>query len=150
MHTPLKIDFSAGDVITPSEVEYSFRMLFEDRTLSIMAYNLETVLAEKLETLIVRGTTNSRMRDFYDIHVLLETQLEMIDLEILKRAIFNTFQKRGSIKFLDQIDLILTDVSNSKVLFELWRKYQAKFDYAKGIKWDEINMSVRKLADIMK
>ena len=90
MHTPLKIDFSTGDVITPREIEYSFRLLFEDRTLSIMAYNLETVLAEKLETLIVRGVTNSRMRDFYDIHVLLDTQLEIIDLEILKRAFIKT------------------------------------------------------------
>jgi predicted nucleotidyltransferase component of viral defense system len=79
MHTPLKIDFSTGDVITPSEVTYSFRLLFEERTISILAYNLETVLAEKLETLLSRGTANTRMRDFYDIYALESTQSRNID-----------------------------------------------------------------------
>ncbi len=68
MHTPLKIDFSTGDVITPREMMYSFRLMFEERTISVLAYNLETVLAEKLETLFTRGTANTRMRDFYDIY----------------------------------------------------------------------------------
>jgi predicted nucleotidyltransferase component of viral defense system len=70
MRTPLKIDFSSNDVITPQEVSYSYRLLFEDRTISIMAYNLETILAEKLETLLARSTANSRMRDFYDLFAL--------------------------------------------------------------------------------
>jgi len=90
MHTPLKIDFSTGDVITPREVSYSFRLLFEDRTISILAYNLETVLAEKIETVLARGTANTRMRDFYDIFVLTTAQAHNIDNVTLKDALEKT------------------------------------------------------------
>ena len=90
MHTPLKIDFSTGEVITPREVSYSFRLLFEERTISILAYNLETVLAEKLETLLARGTANTRMRDYYDIYVLILT-----DDTITKDIIVPQYIKEG-------------------------------------------------------
>jgi len=90
MRTPLKIDFSSYDMITPHEVSYSYRLLFEDRTISIMAYNLETILAEKLETFLVRGTANSRMRDFYDIFALENAQSQKINNTILKAAFINT------------------------------------------------------------
>jgi len=93
MHTPLKIDFSTGDVITPREVSYSFKLLFENRTISILAYNLETVLAEKLDTLITRGTANTRMRDFYDIFALENSQSHVIDRTVLKTAFVNTNKK---------------------------------------------------------
>ena len=90
MHPPLKIDFSTGEVITPREVSYSFRLLFEERTISILAYNLETVLAEKLETLLARGTANTRMRDYYDIYVLILT-----DDTITKDIIVPQYIKEG-------------------------------------------------------
>lgn len=87
MHTPLKIDFSTDDVITPSEILYVFKLIFEDRTISLLAYNLETVLAEKLETILSRGTLNTRMRDFYDIYVLGISQQDNIDADTLGRAL---------------------------------------------------------------
>lgn len=86
MNTPLKIDFSTGDIITPREVLYSFKLLFENRTISILAYNLETILAEKLETLLSRGTANTRMRDFYDIYALTFSQLINIGSTTFQKA----------------------------------------------------------------
>lgn len=118
MHTPLKIDFSTGDVITPREVSYSFRLLFEERTISILAYNLETVLAEKLETFLARGTANTRMRDYYDIYILTNTQEHNIDNTTLKEAFVNTSAKRGSIGLLSDVHLILKEVAESAVLID--------------------------------
>jgi predicted nucleotidyltransferase component of viral defense system len=150
MHTPLKIDFSTGDVITPREVAYSFRLLFEERTISILAYNLETVLAEKLETLIARGTTNTRMRDFYDIYVLANMQAQNIDTDILKKAFINTSEKRGSLALQTDADLILTEVVQSTAMIDLWKNYQRKYEYAADLTWDDVMMAVKKLADVVK
>lgn len=150
MHTPLKIDFSTGDVITPREVSYSFRLLFEERTISILAYNLETVLAEKLETLLARGTANTRMRDFYDIYVLTNTQDHNIDNATLKEAFVNTSAKRGSIGLLSDVHLILKEVAESTVLIDRWKNYQRKFDYAADVLWSDVMESVRCLVDIVK
>lgn len=150
MHTPLKIDFSTGDVITPSEVSYSFRLLFEERTISILAYNLETVLAEKLETLLARGTANTRMRDYYDIYVLTNTQEHNIDNATLKEAFVNTSAKRGSIGLLSDVHLILKEVAESTVLIDRWKNYQRKFDYAADVLWADVMESVSCLVDIVK
>lgn len=150
MHTPLKIDFSTGDVITPREVSYSFRLLFEERTISILAYNLETVLAEKLETLLARGTANTRMRDYYDIYVLTNTQEHNIDNTTLKEAFVNTSAKRGSIGLLSDVHLILKEVAESTVLIDRWKNYQRKFDYAADVLWADVMESVSCLVDIVK
>jgi len=150
MHTPLKIDFSSGDVITPHEVTYSFKLLFEDRTISILAYNLETVLAEKIETLISRGTANTRMRDFYDIFALVSVQSHNIDKDVLKKAFNNTSDTRGTSAIVKNIDLVLSEIENSPDMMVLWRKYQRKFDYASGIGWGELMQAVRSLCDIVK
>lgn len=150
MHTPLKIDFSTGDVITPREVSYSFRLLFKERTISILAYNLETVLAEKLETLLARGTANTRMRDYYDIYVLTNTQEHNIDNATLKEAFVNTSAKRGSIGLLSDVHLILKEVAESTVLIDRWKNYQRKFDYAADVLWADVMESVSCLVDIVK
>ena len=81
MRTPLKVDISTGDVITPREVSYTFKLMFEERTISILAYNLETVLAERMETVIARGVANTRMRDYYDLYVLQSEYTHTIDME---------------------------------------------------------------------
>lgn len=148
MRTPLKIDFSAGDVITPREVAYSFRLLFEDRSISILAYNLETVLAEKLETLLARGTANTRMRDFYDIYALETTQAHNIDPAVLREAFANTSQKRGSLGVAKDASLILDEVQARPEMLALWKNYQSKFDYAADIGWAKVMKSVRTLCHL--
>ena len=145
MHTPLKIDFSTGDVITPREVSYSFKLLFEDRSISILAYNIETVLAEKLETLIVRGAANSRLRDFYDIFALEQSQSHNIDKTVLKAAFSNTSEKRRSAAVVADMDLILDEVEGSPAMMALWESYQRKFEYAADIGWSEVMQAVRTL-----
>lgn len=150
MHTPLKIDFSTGDIITPSEVMYSFRLLFEERAISILAYNLETVLAEKLETLLARGTANTRMRDFYDIYALESTQSHNIDRAVLRAAFANTSEKRGSSAVVSSMDIILDEVESSPDMAVLWNNYQRKFEYAADIGWGDIMQAVRKLCNAFK
>ena len=150
MRTPLKIDFSTGDVITPGEVSYSFKLLFEDRTISILAYNLETVLAEKLETLLARGTANTRMRDFYDIYVLENTQSHNIDKTVLKAAFANTSEKRGSSAVVANMDTILDETENSPEMASLWKNYQRKFEYASDIGWNEVMQAVKKMCGDIK
>lgn len=95
--TPLKIDISTGDVITPGEVQYQFKLMLEERSIEVWAYNLETVLAEKLETIISRNVINTRMRDFYDIHILQEIHGAALSHIILKNALVATANKRGTV-----------------------------------------------------
>ena len=148
MHTPLKIDFSTGDVITHKEIEYSFKLMFEERSVSILAYNLETVLAEKLETVIARGTANTRMRDFYDIYAFETGQPQNISPTVLGAAYANTCKKRGLRTSTDDAQMILDEVEDSPELAALWDNYRSKFDYAAGISWREVMKSVRKLYGI--
>lgn len=148
MHTPLKIDFSTGDVITPKEISYSFQLLFENRTISIMTYNLETVLAEKLETLITRGTANTRMRDFYDIYALETLQSDDINPAVLNNAFTNTSRERGSVTVVRGAELILDEVGTSPKIAALWKSYQNKFDYAADVSWGDVMKSVRKLYEL--
>ncbi|MDR2043100.1 MAG: nucleotidyl transferase AbiEii/AbiGii toxin family protein [Clostridium sp.] len=145
MRTPLKIDFSSGDVITPHEVAYSFKLMFEERTISILAYNLETVLAEKLETLLSRGTANTRMRDFYDIFALEDSQMHTISDDTLRSAFAATLKKRGSSAILVDADLIISEVETDSGLIALWSSYQRKFDYAADIGWELVVGAVKRL-----
>lgn len=111
--TPLKIDISTGDTIIPREVRYSFKLMLEDRSIDIWAYNLETVLAEKLETIITRTTTNTRMRDFYDIYILEQLQGATLNLKILHDALLATAHKRGSEQYLNQGEEVFSKVENN-------------------------------------
>ncbi|HAX51969.1 MAG TPA: nucleotidyl transferase AbiEii/AbiGii toxin family protein [Clostridiales bacterium] len=132
----LKVDVTTGDFITPAAINYSFKLLFENRSITVKAYNLETVLAEKLETILSRSTANTRMRDFYDIYVLLQTQRQNIDASVLKEAFKNTIKIRGSEYLMqDTSGQILSELKDSKAMQDLWKRYQKRYDYAKNIPW---------------
>ena len=141
---PLKIDISTGDVITPREIAYSYKLMFEDRTIPIMTYPIETVLAEKLETVISRSITNTRMRDFYDIHILLKSQ--NINADILALALERTAKKRGNFSLLENAESVLKIVKSDEGMKRLWNIYQKKFKYAGEYTWDEVIHSVRELS----
>lgn len=141
---PLKIDISTGDVITPREIAYSYKLMFEDRTIPIMTYPIETVLAEKLETVISRSITNTRMRDFYDIHILLKSQ--NINADILALALERTAKKRGNFSLLENAESVLKIVKSDEDMKRLWDIYQKKFKYAGEYTWDEVIHSVRELS----
>ncbi len=139
-----KIDITTGDFVTPREIEYSFKLMFEDRTIRIMAYNLETVLAEKFETIITRGVTNTRMRDFYDVYIL--TATKQFDSGTFKEALRKTIEKRGTSEQMADTASIILMVSESPIMIDLWQKYSNKYSYAANITWDMTMASVRSLA----
>ena len=110
MRTPLKVDISTGDIITPREVLYTFKLKFEERTISILAYNLETVLAEKMETVIARGVANTRLRDYYDLYILQNEYTHAISMEQFKAAFLATCKKRNSIQLIAEGNKILKEL----------------------------------------
>ncbi|MGL5256247.1 MAG: nucleotidyl transferase AbiEii/AbiGii toxin family protein [Proteocatella sp.] len=137
MMVPLKLDLTTGDKITPKEIEYNFKLLLEDREISILAYNLETIMAEKLETVISRGDLNTRPRDYYDIYILNKLQFSNIDIVNLKAAFNATSQKRGSHDIIKQYNKIIDTVKSSNIMQKQWKKYQKDFEYAKEIQFDD-------------
>ena len=145
--TPLKIDISTGDVITPREIRYSFNLMLEDRTIEVWAYNLETVLAEKMETVISRNVTNTRMRDFYDIYILQKLYGEQLKKEVLWNALVATARKRGTLEQIESEDIkeIFDEVESSPVMERLWETYQKNYSYATDISWHIVMESVRYL-----
>lgn len=147
VRTPLKIDISTGDAVTPREIQYSFKLMLENRSIDVWAYNLETVLAEKLETIISRTTTNTRMRDFYDIHILMQQHRGTLDVGVFCDALLATAKKRGTVKYLSEADEVFDEVENSTEMKRLWKAYQKKFSYAANLNWEVIMASIRLLYD---
>lgn len=137
MAVPLKLDITSGDKITPREIEYSYKLMWENRSISILAYNLSTILAEKLETILSRADQNTRPRDYYDVYILTKLQGENIDDKTLSLALSATAEKRGSAHLLSQFRDILSTVKSSSIMKIRWENYQKDFDYAKGIEFEE-------------
>ena len=122
--TPLKIDISTGDIITPREIKYNFNLMLENRTIEVWAYNLETVLAEKLETVISRNVTNTRMRDFYDIYILQKLYGEQLSKDVLWDALVATAKKRETLEQIEteDIDEVFDEIQSSSVMESLSKK----------------------------
>ena len=145
--TPLKIDISTGDVITPRAIEFNFDLLLEDRSISLWSYNLETILAEKLQTVLTRGILNTRMRDFYDIRMLLDTYEDKVNKAVLKDAFAATCKKRGTDHLQEQAEEIIKIIEANEQLQVLWRAYEKKYSYAADIDYASVISGVRKLMD---
>lgn len=143
----LEIDISTGDKVTPRELKYKYPLIFEDRTIMISSYNIETILAEKIETVLRRGVFNSRMKDFYDIYYFLTKLRKEIDINILKEAVDNTFTKRDSFEYLNDYEQIIDSIIGNERLEKLWNIYSNKYKYANGI---DINEILNLLKDIIK
>ena len=145
--TPLKIDISTGDMITPRAIEFNYDLLLEDRSISLWSYNLETILAEKLQTVLARGILNTRMRDFYDIRMLLDTYEDKVNKAVLKDAFAATCKKRGTDHLQEQAEEIIKIIEADEQLQVLWRAYQKKYSYAAEIDYASVISGVRKLMD---
>ncbi len=145
MAVPLKIDITTGDKITPREMMYSFNLMFEERSINVLAYTVETILAEKLETIISRGDQNTRPRDFYDVYILNTLQKQNIDNKILKDAFTATVKKRGTKYIVSSYKEIIEAVANSTVMNNQWTRYQKEFDYAKDIRFEDTCKAVNQL-----
>ena len=134
----LEIDISTGDKVTPRELKYKYPLIFEDRTIMITSYNIETILAEKIETVLWRGVFNSRMKDFYDIYYFLTKLRKDIDINILKEAVDNTFTKRNSFEYLNDYEQIINSIIGNERIEKLWNIYSNKYKYSNGIDITEI------------
>lgn len=129
----MKLDITTGDVIIPREVDYEFKLMFEDRSIQVKAYNLNTILAEKVESILVRNVTNTRARDFYDVYILLKTRQQDIKSDELLIAITKKAEERGSLEYIKNNNKYLMDIRESIDLQKIWEAYQRKYIYAKDI-----------------
>lgn len=143
-HQTIHIDITTGDIITPKEIEFNFKLMFEERSISILTYNLETILAEKLETIISRGLTNTRMRDFYDIYILTTTQ--QFDNTKFRIALRNTSTKRNTSKQISEATTVIENISKSKDMSDLWKRYRNKYVHVSLISWQNAIEALLNLA----
>lgn len=149
MKTPLKIDISTDDVITPKEINYAYKLMFENRSIPVLAYNLETVLAEKIETIISRGTLNTRMRDYYDLMILNVTKYKEINYADLAKAIEATSRKRESFELLLNSGHILEQIKADNGMIKQWELYQKKYDYAADYTWKDVVKNIEQLLECL-
>lgn len=141
----IKIDISTGDAITPQAVEYAYKLMFEDRHIKLWTYSVETLLAEKLETIMARGALNTRMRDFYDVHVI-ATQ-EKYRLDLLREAFLVTIRRRHTSQMVGEMKSILNTVAQDETMRKLWGNYVRDSFFVENLTWDEVMQSVRNLAE---
>lgn len=134
----LEIDISTGDEITPKELNYEYISIFEDKKIYIDTYNIETILAEKIETILRRGKYNARMKDYYDVYFFLTKLKDEIDLETFKQALNNTLTKRESFDYYKDYRQILNGLTNDERINNYWSTYKKKTKYAQNIEFKEI------------
>ncbi len=138
MKVNLEMDISTGDKIIPRELKYKYPLIFSDKEIVINSYNIETILSEKIETVLKRGIYNSRMKDFYDIYVFINNFSKDINYDNFLSAMKNTFEKRNSLSVLEDYKIILNEVKESERLNNLWNKYTIKRNYAKDVEFSVI------------
>ncbi|WP_418438866.1 nucleotidyl transferase AbiEii/AbiGii toxin family protein [Catenibacterium sp.] len=148
MAVPLKLDITTGDKVTPEAIRFRYRLLLEDKEISVLAYNLETIMAEKLESIVSRGDQNSRLRDYYDVYILMKLQYKNIEPEYLKAALDATSKNRGTSEILRDYKNIIAVVKKSGVMNSQWRTYQKNFEYAADISFDEVCDAVVHMMDM--
>ena len=143
---PLSVDLSTGDVVTPKPIKYTFRGMFDgEKQIELWAYNIETIISEKLETILRRGTLSTRPRDFYDIHILHTTQ--NYDPILLKEAFTATVSHRNTVEQVADIPSILEKIKVSAELQQMWEKYRREFVYAADITYEVIMESLSKTCE---
>lgn len=150
MPVPMKIDISTGDVITPREIHHQYKLLLEDRSILLWSYNLETLLSEKLQTVLARGLLNTRMRDFYDLYELSKIYYDKIDIATLKSAFTATCAKRDTQNLFQDAPQVITKIQQDNNLMALWKSYQKKYIYAVNISYNDIMLSLIQLWELIK
>lgn len=146
INAPMKIDITTGDTITPAAVQYSYPLSFEERSIPILAYTLETVFAEKYETIIRRNIGTTRARDFYDLHMLYQYHKDEIRMDILKTAVLHTARKRGSLEEINDWKEVLHDIREEPILNQLWKNYTSENNYASKLAFSEVLDTVDEIA----
>lgn len=133
-----KLDLITGDAITPREKEHTYPCIFSKENIKIMVYPLETILAEKYETIIRRNIATTRMRDFYDLYTLYKLKKDEINYEILREAIERTSEKRGSQEIMKDSEEIIEDIKEDSYLRSLWKVYLSENKYIGDLTFDKV------------
>ena len=144
----MKIDITTGDKITYKEIEYSFILMLEDRKIQIWSYNVETIIAEKFEAIVKRGVLSTRIRDYYDVYMLINTQNKIIDKKTLKDAIILTAQHRGTSEIIKDWKKIVEKIANDSKMRQQWKRYQKDNFYAEEIEYTELINAISKVGEI--
>lgn len=134
----IKIDISTNDVITPSALEYEYKLMFENRTILLLTYNVETLLAEKIQTIIVRGIANTRLRDFYDVYEIMKTDTIAVDKTLLLKAFQATCIKRKTTFSKEEISDTLSMIEKDVELAQMWEKFREKNYFVGNLEWTEV------------
>jgi predicted nucleotidyltransferase component of viral defense system len=143
----LKIDITTVDIITPAAIRYAFQSNFEDKKIEVWAYNIETILAEKVETILRRSVFNTRPRDYYDVYIIMKTKRRAINKPILIKALSATSQKRMSLAALEDRDQILRSIQANTAMRQRWERYCKENYYANGIEFDEVIEILREIVN---
>lgn len=138
INTPLKVDITSGDIITPGAVRYAFPSNFENKRIEVWAYNVETILAEKVETILRRSVLNTRPRDFYDVYIIMKTRKLAIKKGVFTTALHATSEKRNSLAALQDKEKILLTIQSDTTMRQRWERYCKDNYYAKGIEFDQV------------
>ena len=146
----LEIDISTGDEITPRQLKYAYSSIFEDKNILIDSYNIETILSEKIETILRRGKYNARMKDYYDVYSFLTKLKNEINMETFKNAFNNTITQRESSKYLNDYKQILEEIAEDKRMNTYWNNYKGKNKYAKDIELEIIISLLKSFIEIIK
>lgn len=144
----MKIDITTGDKITYKEIKYSFTLMLEDRKIQIWSYNVETIIAEKFEAIVKRGVLSTRIRDYYDVYMLINTQNKIIDKKTLKDAITLTAQHRGTSEIIKDWKKIVEKIANDSKMRQQWKRYQKDNFYAEEIEYKELINAISKVGEI--
>ena len=147
--TYITVELTTGDVITPREMKYNYNSIFEDKKIPIMSYPLETVLAEKFQTIVTRGLFNTRLKDFYDVYILINTKIDDLNRSNLIKAIKNTFKRRDTNFDLEQFNEVINDLSNDNNMNDLWNEYISKNSYAKNVKFEDTINALKEIIEIL-
>ena len=148
MPVDLKVDVTTGDKITYKEINYKYNLLLEKRSIDIWTYNVETIIAEKYESIIKRSILNTRIRDFYDLYMLTHLDKKNISNKVLVDAIKETSKHRETFDIIDDkntVEDVINSIQNNKSLIQQWNKYQKNYEYAKNIEYEQLIDSIKKI-----
>lgn len=143
LRTNLMIDITTGDVITYKEVQFEYKTLFDNEIVNIMTYNYETIIAEKFEAIVSRNIDNTRMKDYYDLYMFVNLKWDDIDKTILRKAIFNTSEKRETLNYIENADKYIELINEDSKLKSLWKNYQNNYAYAKDISFENTIAAIK-------
>ena len=147
--TYVTVELTTGDIITPKEMKYNYNSIFEDKKIPIMSYTLETVLAEKFQTIITRGLLNTRLKDFYDIYILINTKMDNLNKSILIEAVQNTFKKRQTSVDIERFNAVISYLIDDINMNNLWKEYCLKNNYASNVTFEDTINAVKQIIEIL-